>query len=466
MCGIIGGFDLPQIEKGLRAIVHRGPDNQKVIQTDNVYFGHVRLSIIDTSSDSNQPFVYGNTTMIFNGTIWNYRELREELNIETKTSGDTEVLCAILDRYGIEGLNKVQGMFAIAFTQGDGSITIVRDRHGEVPLHYSLPRGLVFSSFSFCSEIKGLLAMDVDRKSIQMLQPGSFIKVTSDYSIEEGQWYNIRENITNTSTWNFDESRSMIHENIVLGSLERTVSDVPVACLLSGGIDSAITTLVASQHIPNLVTYTAVYNENSKDLRSAREVAKYLGVELREVKVQPPTIDDVNDVINTIEMPFKAQVEIGYPCIQLARRIHEDGFKVIMSGEGSDELWASYGMSYHGIKDKGWTDYRIGLFGSQHRKNFSRCNKIFMKYGIECRLPFLNTQLVETALGLPQDIVWDGKSRPKAVLQEAFRGQLPDDIVDRKKVAFQDGMGIKSLYEDIVESPKKYYTTQYKKQFS
>ena len=88
-----------------------------------------------------------------------------------------------------------------------------------------------------------------------------------------------------------------------------------------------------------------------------------------------------------------------------------------------------------------------------------------MKYGIECRLPFLNTLLVETALGLSQDIVWDGKSRPKAILQEAFRDQLPDDIIDRKKIAFQDGMGIKSLYEDVVESPKTYYTTQYKNTF-
>ena len=84
MCGIVGGFDLPQIEKGLNAIVHRGPDNQRIIHMDNVYLGHVRLSIIDTSSDSNQPFVYGSTMMIFNGTIWNYKELRQKLNIDTK----------------------------------------------------------------------------------------------------------------------------------------------------------------------------------------------------------------------------------------------------------------------------------------------------------------------------------------------------------------------------------------------
>jgi len=465
MCGIIGGFDIPQIQKGLDSIVHRGPDNQDIVQMDNIYFGHVRLSIIDTSSDSNQPFKYRNTTMVFNGTIWNYKELREELWLDTTTTGDTEVLCAILDRYGLDGLNKIQGMFAIAFTQNDGSITLVRDRHGEVPLHYSLLTGL-FPSFSFCSEMKGLHALGESGKTIEMLKPGHYLKVTSDYKVEEGMWYDICESIVDSQSWDFDRSRDQIHDDIVLGSYERTVSDVPVACLLSGGIDSAITTLVASKHIPNLVTYTAVFDEKSKDLRSAREVAKYLGVELREIKVQPPSKDDVDDVIKTIEMPYKAQVEIGYPCIQLARAIREDGYKVIMSGEGSDELWASYGMSYHGIKDKGWTNYRIDLFGTQHRKNFSRCNKIFMRYGIECRLPFLNTHLVETALGLSQEMVWEGKSRPKAILQEAFRGQLPDDIVDRKKLAFQDGMNIKSQYEDVVKSPKEYYNTVYKNNFS
>tara|TARA_R100001443_G_scaffold116354_1_gene136526 strand:- start:53 stop:1447 length:1395 start_codon:yes stop_codon:yes gene_type:complete len=464
MCGIIGGYDLPQIEQGLKAIQHRGPDNQGIIQKDNIYFGHARLSIIDTSSDSNQPFTYGDTTMVFNGTIWNYKQLSAELGITTRTSGDTEVLCGILDKYGIKGLEKVEGMFAIAFTKGD-SITIVRDRHGEVPLHYSFTRG-IFPSFSFCSEIKGLLAMGESGKDIKMLPPGSFITVTPDYKVEEGKWYDIREHIKDSHTWNQYTSSVHVKYNIEHGSYERTISDVPVACLLSGGIDSAITTMVASQHIPNLVTYIAVHNENSKDVKSAREVAKYLGVELREVKVEPPTVDDIHDVINTIEMPYKAQIEIGYPCMKLAQRIHEDGFKVIMSGEGSDELWASYGMSYHGIKDKGWTDYRIDLFGSQHRKNFARCNKIFMRYGIECRLPFLSTELVEVALGLRQDVVWDGKSRPKAVLQEAFRGSLPDDIIDRKKLAFQDGMGIKSLYENVVETPKSYYTTQYKKTFA
>ena len=165
-------------------------------------------------------------------------------------------------------------------------------------------------------------------------------------------------------------------------------------------------------------------------------------------------------------MDYKAQVEIAWPCIKLAQRISSDGFKVILSGEGSDELWASYGMSYHGIKQHGWNEYRLRLFGSQERKNFARCNKIFMKYGVECRLPFLNTELVETAWGLEQEITWNTKSRPKAVLQDGYVGLLPDDIIKRPKMAFQDGMKIKDEFESILDiPPKKWYKRTYNKIF-
>src|SRR5690606_20503727 len=105
-------------------------------------------------------------------------------------------------------------------------------------------------------------------------------------------------------------------------------------------------------------------------------------------------------VIQTIEQPFKAQIEIGWACLHLARQIAADGYRVTYSGEGSDELWASYGFAYHGIQQHGWYDYRRDLFLDQARKNFVRCNKIFMAASVECRLPFLSTPLVEYALSL------------------------------------------------------------------
>ncbi len=472
MCGILGGYDIVNINKGLDSINHRGKDARDVKNISRVDFGHVRLSIMDTSSSSNQPMTVGETTIIFNGAIWNYEYIRDYLikkyNISFTTSGDTEVFAHLLDKEDISGLSKIQGMFSVAWTRGNNDITIARDRFGEVPLHYSLLQTSLFPHFIFCSEIKGLRTLGIDYPTIQMLKPGSYIKVTNpdNMNVENGLWYDIKENLkTNLFT---DRNNASMHIKTLVekGSTERTISAVPVCTLLSGGVDSSVISLAAMQRIPNLVSYIAVFDEKSKDLKCAREVAEMLNIDLVEVKVEPPTVDDIKDIINTIEMNYKAQVEIAWPCIKLAQRISSDGFKVVLSGEGSDELWASYGMSYHGIKDFGWDTYRLNLFGSQERKNFARCNKIFMKYGVECRLPFLNTELVETALGMEQEIVWDTKRRPKAVLQDSYVNLLPDQIIKRPKMAFQDGMKIKDQFKLVLDKePKKCYSEIYNSTF-
>ena len=469
MCGIIGGLDLQNINVGLDAIRHRGRDARDTKTIGSVTFGHVRLMIMDTSSLSNQPFTVNDTTITFNGAIWNFRELRKYLietyDIQFNTDGDTEVLAHLIDREDLSGLSRIEGMFAVAWTRGEDDITLARDRFGEVPIHYSLLESSLYPHFVFCSEIKGLRALGIEHNIIEMLPSGGYIKVTKQPS-EKGLWYNIREKIRPSSFTNRDDASNQIKQLIGNGSRERTVSAVPVCTLLSGGVDSSVITLASMERIKNLVSYIAVFDEKSKDLKSARQVAEMLNIELIEVKVEPPTVQDIKEIINTIEMDYKAQVEIAWPCIKLAQRISSDGFKVILSGEGSDELWASYGMSYHGIKQHGWNEYRLRLFGSQERKNFARCNKIFMKYGVECRLPFLNTELVETALGLEQEITWNTKSRPKAVLQDGYVGLLPDDIIKRPKMAFQDGMKIKDEFESILDiPPKKWYKRTYNKIF-
>ena len=142
MCGILGGYDIVDINKGLDAINHRGRDARDVKNISRISFGHVRLSIMDTSSASNQPMTVGDTTIIFNGAIWNYEQIRDYLvkkyNISFSTGGETEVFAHLLDREDLSGLSRVQGMFAVAWTKGNDDITIARDRFGEVPLHYSL----------------------------------------------------------------------------------------------------------------------------------------------------------------------------------------------------------------------------------------------------------------------------------------------------------------------------------------
>lgn len=182
------------------------------------------------------------------------------------------------------------------------------------------------------------------------------------------------------------------------GARERAISDVPVCTLLSGGIDSTAVAYFLAKYIPGLVAFTAVYDKRSRDLRCAREAAEAIGIPLIEVTIQTPTVDDLARVIRHIEMPFKAQVEIGWPCLKLAEAMRLHGFKVTFSGEGSDELWASYGFSYHALKTEDWHAYRKELFLSQARKNFPRCNKIFMAHGIECRLPFLHPPMLSRSI--------------------------------------------------------------------
>jgi asparagine synthase (glutamine-hydrolysing) len=459
MCGIVGGFT-QNISAGVTALLHRGPDAHATIQVGEIALGHTRLAILDLDARSNQPFVYGRVSMIFNGEIWNYAEVRAELQqagLSFRTSGDTEVVAAALDHWGLPALRKLNGMFALAWTYDGQALYLARDRFGEIPLHIAKQR-----PFLFASEKKALLAMGAHPQSIDDIFPGHVATITTT-GMQHSTYY--APPITPIEVTR-PAAAQEVARLIANGSAERRISDVPVCTLLSGGIDSAAVAYTLRQYLPNLVAYTAVYDPKSKDVQSARLVARTLGIELREVAVPLPTADDLARVISVIEMSYKAQIEIGWPCLVLAEQMHRDGFKVTFSGEGSDELWASYGFAYHALKTQDWHRYRRDLFLSQARKNFARCNKIFMAHSIECRLPFLHPPLVEYALSLPQHVVQEGKARPKAVMQDAYLGKLPAEITKRPKVAFQDGMGIKAAIERALPTAERFYRSEYAKQYA
>lgn len=454
MCGIVGGFT-QDIQRGIDGLAHRGPDARGSIRVGQVTLGHTRLSILDLDARSNQPFVYQDVHLVFNGEIWNYKALRTELETAGytfQTSGDTEVVAAALSAWGVDALVRLNGMFAIAWTLDGETLYLARDRFGEIPLHVAKQR-----PFLFASELKALKVLGAHPGSFADIEPGHYAVVTAR-NIRQVQYYlppiqPVPTTLRDASVCLYSLLEQAVHE--------RTIADVPVCTLLSGGIDSSVIAYFAKQLFPDLVAYTAVYNPKSLDLRAARQAADMIGIELREISVPLPSSDDLRSVIEHIEMPYKAQVEIGWPCLHLARAMQGDGFKVTFSGEGSDELWASYGFAYHALKSQDWHAYRRDLFLTQARKNFPRSNKIFMAHSIECRLPFLNPSVVEYALSLPQTAVQDGRSRPKAVIQNAFLGKLPDYITRRPKVAFQDGMGLKDAIAQQFADPKRFYQAEY-----
>jgi asparagine synthase (glutamine-hydrolysing) len=416
---------------------------------------HTRLAIIDCHPRSNQPFTYGQTTISYNGELWNFREVRALLAQEGcsfQTNGDTEVMAAALDRWGAAALPRFDGMFAVAWTKDGQEVSLARDRYGEIPLHWA--------PGAFASERKALLGMGIAGHLIQDVPPGGLLTLCPS-GARITTWYALpaREQRIDRLTA-ADRLRTLLEEAVTA----RQIADVPLATLFSGGLDSATIAAILVRSFPGIPSYIAVYDPRSPDLRAARIGAEALGLTLREVRVPSPTADDLAGVVRVIEMSSKAQVEIGWPCLALARAMQADGIRVIFSGEGSDELWASYGFSYHGIQQEGWGPHRRKLIRAQAAKNFARCNKIFMAAGIECRLPFLSPPLVEYALSLPQATVQD-RGRPKAVLQDAVGDWLPSRLRDRPKLAFQDGLGMKSAAAQAVAQPARFYRQEYARTF-
>ncbi|NDJ54714.1 MAG: hypothetical protein GYB68_16725 [Chloroflexi bacterium] len=456
MCGIIASLD-HDIEHGLPTLQHRGPDATGSIRKGRVSLGATRLSIVDPHPRANQPFAYGPITLALNGEIWNYRSLRQQLTQDGHqfdTDSDVEVLAALLQQNSMGAFNRVEGMFAAVWLdeRQPDCILLARDRFGEIPLHVTPAPPYVV-----VSELKALLALNRPAYNAEMLPPGHLGILCEDGLTLQPYYDTPLKPIESRIA----EAAPMLHRLVHQAVDERLTGDVSICTLLSGGIDSACIALFLRQHNPDLVAYTAVYDPASADLAAARLLASELEIDLREVSIPAPSLADMRRVVWQIEMTHKAQVEIAWPCLVLAERMAADGFRVVFSGEGSDELWASYGFADEALQTADWHAYRKALLLAQGHKNFARANKVFMAHSIEARLPFLHRPLVEFALSLPRDAVQKPPKEWKAVLQEAFRGHLPDAIVERPKLAFQNGLGIKQAIKAAVGSPRKAYHAAY-----
>lgn len=460
MCGLIGGqCPAERVEAVLPLIHHRGPDAAAVEQVGPWALGHTRLAIVDLDARANQPMTRGSVVLTFNGEVWNHRTLRDSCP-PLVTESDTEVVAWTLAQRPVgEALRDLSGMFALAWSDGT-DLYLARDLYGEIPLHVGRDRdGL----WLWASELHALLALGAVPGSVRWVEPGTFWRITPDGDATVTSW---------RDAWAgpADGTPARLRQLLATACEERAMGDVPVACLLSGGVDSSVVAFELAKHVDELVLYTAVHDPKSPDLAAAREVAEVLACPLVEVAVKPPTADDLAAVVSAIEMPHKAQVEIAWACVGLADALAADGVKVVLSGEGSDELWASYGRSHFGIEKDGWYGYRRGTFIGQHRKNFARCNKVFMRRGIECRLPFLHGPLVAEAMSWTRSSVefppsWGGRARQKAILGAAYEDVLPERVVRRPKLAFQTGAGLDTAAGAAVASPQRYYRAEFQHQF-
>jgi len=457
MCGIVAtiGYTKSDVNEMLEAIAHRGRDNRGIkeftYKNKTIHLGHNRLSINDISPLGNQPMEYDGIELIVNGEIWNYPQLRkeyEERGYTFKSNSDSEI---ILFLYKEGELKRLEGMFSFVIYDGN-KLILSRDWVGKIPLYiYNTNKYII------ASEIKSILTQDgID--DVKIVPKNSLIQInldTDEFTNDKNYYFQFASETTKaTSHEEVGETTFKLLESAVD---KRLLSDVPIATSLSGGIDSAIITYLLAQRIPNIKAYTIAFDQESKDLQKARVCAKALGVELVEVFV--PRNEEIikqrfMESIRVIEYPSTVQMEVGILQSFIAEEMAKDGIKVAFSGEGSDESYGSYGTFRMFSKKPDWSDVRKKLFEKQHYGNLLRGNTIFMNYGtIELRCPFFDREFLNYTTNLTDEFLAD-KGQWKKPLADAFRGKLPDEILDQEKRAFQKGTNFKQYIEHIILNDK------------
>ncbi|WP_455757398.1 asparagine synthase (glutamine-hydrolyzing) [Sulfurimonas sp.] len=365
MCGIfgiIGEYDENQAKSALSKLAHRGHDNCGIIQKKNLFFAHQRLSIQDRNPHANQPFKYENILLSFNGEIYNFKELKESLikGFEFKTDSDSEVIIASYLKWGVDFVNHLRGMFAIALLDNE-TLYLFRDRLGKKPLFY-----LNEKSFVFASEIKALTPFLQKKqinedalmsylsfltpapphtffKGINKLACGEYLKLnTKSRHVEIKKYFDLldtKPNIITDRDEAIDSLEKLLQESINI----RLNADVPMASLLSGGIDSATINAYALKQGVNLQTYTIGYEGYSKydERENAKESADFLGLKNKEIIISQDDFLKASDkVLDTLDEPLNDPASV--PLYLLFENIAKDGYKVVLSGEGSDELFLGY----------------------------------------------------------------------------------------------------------------------------
>ena len=400
--GILGEYDEQKAKKALGTLTHRGPDFCAVVQRKNLFFAHQRLSIIDTSSASNQPLSYEKILLSFNGEIYNFKELREELKggFDFKTQSEGEVIIAAYVKWGVDFVKHLRGMFAIALLD-DETLYLFRDRLGKKPLFYMHDK-----SFIFASEIKALIPflqkieMDEDAllgylsflaptppftffKNIKKLSAGEYL-VFKNSHIEIKRYFDLLDVKPNIIT-NRDEAVFMLEKLLEESIKIRLNADVPMASLLSGGIDSATINAYALKGGVNLQTYTLGYKEFSKydERQNARESAELLGVKNKQIEIsQNEFLEALDKTLDTLDEPLNDPAAV--PLYLLFEEIKKDGIKVVLSGEGSDELFLGYRQYFEfldiqnltKLKNKNWLSNYFHSNFSQNRE-WERYKRVF-----------------------------------------------------------------------------------------
>lgn len=446
MCGIlaiIGKGKEEQLVRDLSSrMSHRGPDERDLYAMPNGhYLSHERLSIIDLHSGK-QP-IQGTTTayMVHNGEIYNYLELKQEYlsNHIFRTQSDSEVIVHLYEEFGYNFCDKLDGDFAFVIIDGDDYMA-ARDPLGVKPLYYGLDeRGRMY----FASEMK---AIADQCKTFSTFPPGHYHTAKTGFVKYYKPEY---ESFVNEYQ---DVDYQLLREFLTTATQKRLMADVPLGVLLSGGLDSSLTTAIASRLLKNqskpLNSFAIGIDENAPDIVAARKVANFLGTQHHEVffTVQQG-IEVLEKIIYQIETYDVISVRASVPMYFLSKVIVEKGIKVVLSGEGADEIFGGYLYFANAPSVADFQRETIERVQKIFTADLLRADKATMAHGLEARLPFLDQAFLDLAIRInpEQKLPKTYGGKEKYILRKAFDTPddpyLPDEILWRQKEQFSDGVG-------------------------
>ncbi|MDF1516689.1 MAG: asparagine synthase B [Lutibacter sp.] len=458
MCGIVCAFDLkekaeflrPQILEMSKKIRHRGPDWSGIYSDEKAILSHERLSIVDPASGK-QPLFSEDKKLVLsaNGEIYNHRALRKQFEgkYNFQTASDCEVILALYKEKGTGFIDEMNGIFAFALYDADkDEYFIARDHMGIIPLYMGWDAN---GTFYVASELKALEGVCT---KIELFPPGHFLssrdgELTKWYSRDWTDYDAVKDNQT---------SIDAIHDALEAAVHRQLMSDVPYGVLLSGGLDSSVTSAIAKKYAekriesddtqaawwPQLHSFS-VGLEGSPDLAAAQLVADHIGTVHHEIKFTiQEGLDAIRDVVYNLETYDITTIRASTPMYLMARVIKSMGVKMVLSGEGADELFGGYLYFHKAPNAKEFHEETVRKLGKLHMYDCLRANKSLAAWGIEGRVPFLDKEFMDVAMRInPQDKMINGERMEKWVVRKAFESYLPASVVWRQKEQFSDGVG-------------------------
>ena len=478
MCGIVCAFDLkvksselrPNLLDMSKKIRHRGPDWSGIFSNEKAILAHERLAIVDPASGKQPLFSSdGKLVLAANGEIYNHLDLKKELvsEYQFKTNSDCEVILALYEKYGCDFIDKLNGIFAFAIYDIDkNEYFIARDHIGIIPLYMGWDYD---GTFYVASELK---ALEYKCTKIELFPPGNYLysndeKLKKWYQYDWSDFKSVEKN--NTSINDIRTSlESAVHRQLM--------TDVPYGVLLSGGLDSSIISAVVKKYAdkriesgdatdawwPQLHSFS-VGLKGSPDLKSAKLVADHIGSIHHEITFTiQEGLDAIKDVIYNLETYDITTVRASTPMYLMARVIKSMGIKMVLSGEGADEIFGGYLYFHKAPNAEEFHNETVRKLSKLHLYDCLRANKSLAAWGVEGRVPFLDKDFIDIAMNInPKDKMITEDRMEKWVLREAFKDYLPKEIVWRQKEQFSDGVGYSWIDElkkfiDINVSDKEF----------